>query len=49
MNFIVLPFFNSLTEIFPELIFLSENVKNNIEIFKKIKEKEDKEKEEKNN
>ena len=47
MNFIVLPFFNSLTEIFPELIFLSDNVKNNIEVFKKIKEKEDKEKEEK--
>ena len=47
MNFIVLPFFNSLTEIFPELIFLSDNVKNNIEVFNKIKEKEDKEKEEK--
>ena len=45
MNFIVLPFFNSLTEIFPELMFLSDNVKSNVEEYTKIKEKEDKEKE----
>ena len=45
MNFIVLPFFVSLTEIFPELMFLSNNVKSNVEEYTKIKEKEDKEKE----
>ena len=45
MNFIVLPFFVSLTEIFPELMFLSNNVKSNVEEYTKIKENKDKEKE----
>ena len=47
MNFIVAPFFLSLTEIFPELEFLSDNVKINLENMKKLKEEEDKKKEEK--
>ena len=47
MNFIFAPFFLSLTEIFPELEFLSDNVKINLENMKKLKEEEDKKKEEK--
>ena len=46
MNFIVGPFFISFVDIFPELTFLTDNVKDNTERFKKIKEEEDKKKEE---
>ena len=45
MNFIVGPFFISFVDIFPELSFLTDNVKDNTEKYKKIKEEEDKKKE----
>ena len=41
MDFIVGPFFGSFAEIFPELTFLVDNVKNNTTKFKQIKEEED--------
>ena len=45
MNFIVGPFFISFVDIFPELSFLTDNVKDNTERYKKIKEEDDKKKE----
>ena len=47
MDFIVGPFFGSFAEIFPELTFLVDNVKNNTTKFKQIKEEEDRQKKEK--
>ena len=45
MNFIVGPFFISFVDIFPELSFLTDNVKDNTERYKKMKEEDDKKKE----